>query len=163
MQGKFVKFAILAALVASFTGCITPEPPQEGKLFIRALIDGKDFLYIKGDSMWIVHDSFQLPGKWAGEDLPVYINKDQQWPIVWNGTLSDVVKILKPESALPTYGTWSADNMKIKFYTAGYGTYNVKQYPLKENNYTMILTLDDAEPLGAHWFCLDIDWDETAK
>ncbi len=161
MQTKLIKLSLLAVLVVSLVGCISPEPAPEGKLYVRTLIDGKDTLYIKGDSMWFVHQAYQLPGKWAGEDLPTYINQDQEWNHVWNGTLSDVVKIQKPESALPTSGTWNAENMMVKFYTAGYGVPVVKEYPSVENNYTMIIELDDVEPLGAHWFCIDIDWDET--
>ncbi len=162
MQKKLIQTSLLCFLLLFFTGCVTPEPTPEGKLYIRTLIDGKDTLYIKGDSIWFVHQAYQLPGKWAGEDLPTYINKNQEWQHVWNGTLSNVTKIEKPESALPETGTWDANNMKVKFYTASFGVPIVKEYPGKENNYTLIIELDDIEPLGAHWFCVDIDWDEES-
>ena len=163
MQKKIKALSILAILVASLSGCVSPEPAQEGKLYVRTLIDGNDILYIKGDTMWFEHNSYQRPGKWAGSDLPTYINQDQQWMHVWNSNLSDVVKIVKPESALPTSGTWNSENMMVKFFTAGFGNYLVKEYPSKENNFTLVIELNDTEPLGAHWYCIDIDWDETAK
>ncbi len=163
LQAKLIKISLLAFIVLSFTGCVSLEPTPEGKLYIRTLIDGKDTFYIKGNEMWFVHQAYQLPGKWAGEDLPTYINQGQEWELEWNGTLSNVVKIEKPESALPTTGTWNAENMAVKFYTAGFGVPVVKEYPAVENNYTLIIELDDIEPLGAHWFCVDIDWDESAE
>jgi len=163
MQTKLLRISFLAVLLVSLTGCVTPPPPPEGKLYIRTLIDGKDTLYIRGNEIWFVHQAYQLPGKWAGEDLPTYINQDQQWDIEWNGTLSKVETIAKPESALPTTGTWTSDNMMVKFFTAGYGVPMVKEYPSAENKHTLIIELDDVEPLGAHWFCIDVDWDETAN
>lgn len=163
MQKKLIQISFLAFLLVFFTGCVTPEPTPEGKLYVRTLIDGKDTLYIKEDSMWFVHQAYQLPGKWAGENLPTYINQNQEWELVWNGTLSNVVKIEKPGSALPTTGTWNEENMKVQFYTASFGVPVVKEYPAVENNYTLIIELDDIEPLGAHWFCVDIDWDESAE
>ncbi|MGI5869215.1 MAG: hypothetical protein ACOX9C_07220 [Kiritimatiellia bacterium] len=152
--------AFVALAIVSISGCKTPEPPQEGKLYIQTLIDGRDSLYIRGDSMWYVHHSYQLPGMWAGDNLPTYINKEQEWNHIWNRNISDVVRIEDPETALPTAGEWNSENMKVKFYTTGFGEYEVKEYPGKANDYTLVIDLNDTEPLGAHWYVIDIDWDE---
>lgn len=153
-------FSALMALLIS--GCVTSEPAPEGKLHIRTLVDGSDTLFIKGNSMWYVHHAFQLPGKWAGSDLPTYINQEQAWYPVWSRNLSDVVKIEDPDAALPEVGKWDSSNMSVKIYTSGFGVHKVREYPNAENDYTLIVDMDDSEPLGGHWYAIDIDWDETA-
>ena len=150
-------------MATALAGCISRAPDPAGKLYVRSLIDGEDTLFIKGDQMWFVHSAYQVPGKWAGAELPTYINESQEWDVKWNGNLSDIVKIEKAESALPTSGTWDANNMSVKFYTAGYGVASVLEYPSAANNYTLSVKFDDAEPYGAHWYSVDIDWDDTAK
>lgn len=160
MHKKIIQVSILAVLAATLSGCASKGPPPEGKLHVRALIDGRDTFHIKGDKMWIVHNSYLVPGKWAGSDLPVYINQDQEWELEWNGDLSNVAIIKDPESALPTSGEWNEDNMSVKFYTAGYGVPSVIQYPSSTNDYTLVLDFDDNEPYSAHWYSADIDWDE---
>ena len=162
MNKKTALLALFALAIVSISGCMTAEPPQEGKLYIRTLIDGKDTLYIKGDRMWFVHHSYQLPGMWAGDNLPTYINQDQLWNHVWNRNISDVVKIAKPDATLPVSGEWSSENMSVKIYTSGFGNYEVKEYPGKANDNTLVIDLNDTEPLGAHWYVIDIDWDEGA-
>lgn len=162
MKMKTAMLTLFALAAVAISGCMTPEMPQEGKLYIRTLIDGKDTLYIKGDSMWFVHHSYQLPGMWAGENLPTYINQDQLWNHVWSRNISDVVKIAKPQSAIPTTGEWNAENMSVKIYTSGFGKYEVREYPSKANDHTLVIDLNDIEPLGAHWYIIDIDWDEDA-
>lgn len=162
MKRKSGLLAMVAVAAALFSGCVSQEPPQEGKLYVRTLIDGHDTLYIKGGEMWFVHHAYQLPGMWAGDNLPTYINQDQLWNPVWNRNLSDVVKISKPDAALPASGDWSAENMSVKIYTSGFGAFEVKEYPGSANDHTLVIDLNDVEPLGAHWYCIDIDWDEEA-
>ncbi|NLB69078.1 MAG: hypothetical protein GX804_05280 [Lentisphaerae bacterium] len=160
MIKNIVRISMLAALIAVVSGCMSKGPEPKGKLHVRVLIDGEDTLYIKGDKMWFVHSSYLVPGKWAGSDLPVYINKDQEWFLEWNGNISNVGVIENPESALPTSGEWDESNMSIDFYTAGYGIAEVLQYPSSENDYTLVVNFDDNEPYSAHWYSVDIDWDE---
>ena len=52
--------------------------------------------------------------------------------------------------------------MSVKIYTSGFGNYEVKEYPGKANDNTLVIDLNDTEPLGAHWYVIDIDWDEGA-
>lgn len=163
MKIKIILLSVLSCMLIGLTGCMSPGPEPEGRLYVRTLIDGKDTLYIRGDSMWFVHHAYQLPGQWAGENLPTYINQEQEWMIEWNGTLSDVIKIEKPESTLPDYGEWNSENMMVKFYTPSYGEAAVREYPTAENDYTLVIALDDVEPHGAHWFYIDIDWDDTSR
>jgi len=163
MKKKSLLLLTLTAWMVALTGCLSPEPVQEGRLYIRTLIDGKDTLYIRGNTMWFVHEAYQFPGKWAGQDVPTYINQDQHWYMQWNGTISDVVTIEDPRGALPASGVWGPDNMRVKFYTPSFGKATVAEYPTPENNHTLILDLDDVEPHGAHWFYIDVDWDETVE
>ena len=70
MQRKIIQVSILTVLALALSGCASKGPPPEGKLHVRALIDGRDSFHIKGDKMWVVHNSYLIPGKWAGGIFP---------------------------------------------------------------------------------------------
>ena len=167
MKNKIFAVLMFVLCVALFSGCQYVPPEQTGRLYIRVLIDGLDTLYIKNDTMWLVHHLYQHPGKWAGSDLPVYINdrnnnndQSEEWYPRWEGNLSNTYKVKNQKSALPTSGSWDANNMKIKSFNSAFGTTKIVAYPSEANGYTLILDLDDVEPDGAHWYVLDIDWDD---
>lgn len=166
MRRTFLILFSLMVCVAMFSGCAYNPPKQQGRLYIRIQIDGLDTMYIKGNTMWLKHHLYQHPGKWAGSGLPVYINKDddgkegEEWYPKWEANLSNTYVIKNKRSALPTSGVWNENNMKINRYNSAFGTTRVVAYPSEENGYTLILDLDDVEPDGAHWYVIDIDWDD---
>ena len=162
MHKNIASLSLLAAAVVTLTGCLTSYEPKEkqGKIKIDVLIDGRDILFIKDKTVWIQHEAYDHPGKWAGQDLPVYINKDQKWYLEWNSNFSQQ-GVIEGEHGIPSTGTWTKDNFSVEFGTDGYGVYRVKEYPSPRNNYTLIIEFDDMEPDGAHWFSADIDWDKN--
>jgi hypothetical protein len=161
MQKNLVKISFLALAVALMAGCISRNalPSQKGKISVKALIDGRDVVYIKGNTIWMQHEAYDLPGKWAGQDLPIRLNEKQDWTLVWNGNLAQVVE-MEDNPGIPTAGTWNKDNFKVELTTVGYGGTRILKYPSAENDYTLSFEFNDIEPNGAHWYSADIDWDE---
>ena len=174
MQKNVIKTTILAVAVASLSGCAWLDKPgknsavnqQEGQLHIKALIDGRDIMFVQGNKIWIQHEAYVFPGKWAGQDLPITLNhgknnrdgrKGQEWKLEWNGNLTKQ-EIIMDSPPIPNTGKWDEDNFKVKFSTIGYGIASVKQYPSEANGYTLVMEFDDVEPDGAHWYSADIDW-----
>ena len=162
MKKNFASLALLTAAVVTLVGCVTDYQPTEkdGKIKIDILIDGRDTVYFKDKTIWIQHDAYDHPGKWAGQDLPVYINKDQKWFLEWNGNLTRQ-GVIENGVGIPRSGTWTEDNFFVNFGTDGFGTFNVKEYPSERNDYTLKIEFDDVEPHGAHWFSADINWNEN--
>ena len=159
MQKNLAKISVIAAAIITLAGCATKLPAPEGKLSIKALIDGRDLVFIKGNTIWMQHEAYDLPGKWAGHDLPVKINGEQDWKLVWNGNLAQPA-IIENFVGIPTSGEWNADNFTVRLANVGYGNSKVVRYPSAQNGYTLVILLDDTEPNGAHWYSVDIDWDE---
>ena len=178
MQKNLIKIAssiLAAATLVSLVGCMgqgqLPEMGEDDKLCIQVLIDGRDILYLKGDKIWIQHEAYDMPGKWAGQDLPVTIYTDrdrnsrsdrrpgQKWKLKWNGNLTQQ-ETIENGTPIPNYGEWDEDNFKVEIRTIGYGRGKVQHYPNAVNDYTLVIELDDIEPDGAHWFGIYINWTE---
>ncbi len=152
----FSVFCMIAAVVF-FSGCVNTFPEKSGKLYVRALIDGEDVLYVKGNTLWFQHRTFQLPGRVNGAELPVYVGEEEWYP-EWNGFVSDTFVFSDNPEMLPSGVSRDAENMRVKCYTTDFGECKVLSYPSKDNDYTLAVLLDDRKPDGAHWFVLDIDW-----
>ena len=174
MQKNIKKLSILAAAAAAamFTGCAsdngmgTDVERQEGEIHIKALIDGRDIVFFKGNNIWIQHMAYALPGQWAGQNRPIEINtgknrrdgrESQKWNLEWSGNLTKQ-EIIEDSPPIPSSGKWDASNFKVDFSTVGYGIARVKSYPSAINDYTLVLEFDDVEPDGAHWYSADISW-----
>lgn len=54
------------------------------ELHVKAFVDGKSVLCIKGDNIWWVNYWNDPPGKWQGKNEPTYIN-DVAWQPKWHG------------------------------------------------------------------------------
>ena len=185
MQRKTTKISLLAvtatAAAVFFNGCaflsnVVSEDPkhgkiaqQDGKIHIKALIDGRDVVYIKGNTIWIQHEAYDFPGKWAGQDLPVTLQsgvdnedgtKGQKWFLKWNANLAQQ-EVIKNAEPIPSSGVWDESNFTVDFHTIGYGKTRVIEYPSQKNDYTLKLEFDDVEPNGAHWYSADINWTES--
>jgi len=170
---KTAVYTLAATALLALAGCMSRgQLPlvEDNKICIQVLIDGRDILYLKGDKIWIQHEAYDMPGKWAGQDLPVHIysdrdnqndrNSGQKWELKWNGNLTQQ-ETLTNCLPIPDYGEWDEDNFKVEIKTIGYGRGQVLSYPNPVNDYTLRIELDDIEPDGAHWYGVYINWDEN--
>lgn len=55
-----------------------------GQLHIKAFVDGKSVLCVKGDQIWWVNLLHDQPGKWQGKNEPTYVN-EVKWQPKWQG------------------------------------------------------------------------------
>jgi hypothetical protein len=176
MHKNLIKTTLLAAAAASavmLSGCLSGNTPtlnsQKGKTHVKILVDGSDFMYFKGDKVWVQHMAYSYPGKWAGQDLPVFINtgknradgKDpQEWKMKWNGNISQQ-EIILDSPPIPDSGIWDEDNFTVEFSIIGFGEARIIDYTREKNDYTLKIEFNDIEPDGAHWYAADIDWTES--
>jgi hypothetical protein len=157
-----VRGVVLLSVASLFVGCAsTNEDEQGARLTIRSLIDGADRIMVRGDQIWFEHHAYDLPGQWLGSDEPTYVNKDNEWKPVWNGSLSEKFLIPEKESALPPNRAFTAETLEVSV-KGGWGRMDVAEYPSADNDFTLVLSINDCGPDGAHWYEVRIDWDDAA-
>ena len=73
-SGSSIETQVLAA----------PSGPSEREVMtFRAYIDGSDSVHIQSNTVWYVHQNYELPGKWPGtNNFPTIINGNQTHPII---------------------------------------------------------------------------------
>lgn len=158
---RFALFSVFASLALLLGGCSTPAP-MSNRLSVMAYVDGSDVVKVRGDQIWIIHKAYELPGRWMGVNEPVIVNGDQKWFPNWNGTESDRYTIEEKDRALPLNREFTSDTLDVSSKT-GLGNFFVSEYPNKDNNYTLSVTLDDRAAEGASWYGFGLDWDDEKK
>lgn len=147
------RWLILCLAAMLLSGCaMVDKAPQTSALRVRGLFDGADAVHVRGDTLWIQHYAYQLPGKWHGLDEPTYVNGEKWFP-EWNANRSDVLRGFST-NGLPS------EPVHVEMSVTGpmMGKVNIFQQPAEENDYTLIISVDDRAPEGAHWYTLDLDW-----
>lgn len=120
---------------------------------IRAFIDGRDQMIIKGSTVQWLHYTYAAPGRLSFQNFPTYLNDVAwfpDWPDIPNAEnrqkcYSSVFTDLNP--ALPS-STEFYNLTKI----SGTGGMFIAQQPRDTNEYTLIIEFDDAIPVGAQWY-----------
>lgn len=157
---SLVRGALILAVAGLFTGCATlSDKEMDANLTVRTFIDGADLLMVRGDQVWFKHLAYELPGCWQGGDEYTYINGDQLWKPVWKGNDSNKEQILDKDRALPPNKAFTADTLKVKS-SGSFGRVDVAEYPSADNDYTLVLSIDDRGPDGAYWYNIGISWQE---
>ncbi len=100
--------------------------------------------------MWIEHHAYQLPGQYNGLNEPIYLN-DYEWTPEWFGNKSEVFRGVR--GSLPEKEFEVALDV-----VRGHNNVMITQQPSENNEYTMVVTIDDRDVDGAQWFVLDFDW-----
>ena len=137
------------------TGTTTVE--MKDGLHIKAFIDGKDTIKIKGVELWYEHHDWDLPGKWwdrAGNikhDEPTYIN-GTAWKPEWQERVSKPYRL---EQAVPLR---EANNLIKLAKIAGRGSVTITEMPQQANDYTLSILLDDSRYNKAQWYEFVIQW-----
>jgi beta-lactamase regulating signal transducer with metallopeptidase domain len=129
-------------------------------LRIKAFIDGKDTIKIKGTKLWYEHHAWNLPGKWWDRanniryDEPTYIN-GVAWKPEWEGNISKPYRL---ERAVPMR---EANNRVKLTKVEARGSVSIAELPRQENDYTLSILLDDNRFNAAQWHEFIITWDSS--
>ncbi len=135
---------------------ITAVEVKDG-LRIKAFIDGKDTIKIKGVELWYEHHAWDLPGKWwdrggnIKHDEPTYIN-GTAWKPEWQEKVSKPYRL---EQAVPLR---EAKNLIKLTKVTGRGSVSIADKPQQANDYTLSILLDDSRYGRAQWYEFVIQW-----
>lgn len=137
------------------------EKDKTSTLTFNALIDGGDEVHIQGDKVWYVHHDYAFPGKYGDGNLPTLVN-GEEWLPTWTGNVSSKYEKLDPPLLTTGGDAGNMVQMTVDVLRAG-GTVSVQQPPTSENNYEVILYLDDNMNFGAHWYSFSVNWHLVPK
>lgn len=138
---------------------ITTAEVKDG-LHIRAFIDGRDMIKIKGVELWYEHLAWDLPGKWwdrAGNikhDEPTYIN-GTAWKPEWQEKVSKPYRL---EQAIPFR---QPNNQIVLKKIKARGSVSIAELPQQSNDYTLSILLDDNRFNAAQWYEFIIAWQQA--
>lgn len=135
--------------------------PQSTTLKVRAFVDGRSQLIIQGSTIRWHHLDFEAPGRWrfGGGSKPTYLNQ-----IIWQPTWPD-----SPDS---TNGFCDCDSSTYYFIPSlagkkqsvllqveqGRGSVHIVQQPNTDNDFTLIIELDDNPLEGADWYEVNLTY-----
>ncbi|MCE5228374.1 hypothetical protein LLG95_02095 [bacterium] len=153
---KTAGLVVMLCCVVLMQGCAgvsdkISESMGARKLHVKAMIDGSDFVKVQGNSLWLEHRAWRLPGQ-PGENrqMPIYVN-GRDWNPVWT-------KMNQPQSSLnsSTYElkeplALSAGDVRIEV-VMGRGSVTVAEKPDASNRETLSVLFDDDSQGGADWY-----------
>ena len=150
----------------------TNETSTVPALNVRAYIDGRTHLIIRGDQIYWRHYEYAAPGRHSdapGGNVPTYINEELWYPI-WPGdppehdpadpidnevrdcdcrTLDQFVVV--PPLPLET-AVVSVSPIRVR------GVVRVIQQPESANDFTLIIEFDDSGPSGPAWYSVTVGY-----
>jgi parallel beta-helix repeat protein len=135
---------------------------------ISALIDGTDELIMQDNKIWYNHLYAQLPGRFNDTNEPTDINDYQWYPIFPLGDdepqeslmLTDCIRLPWEEIEYQiTDIVIVAYDDQDPVVERTEELVNIDQQPLENNNFSLVVTVDDGDPIGAAWYTFTI----TAK
>lgn len=108
-------------------------------LTFSALCDGIEFIHIKGDKIWIVHEKWDLP-------IDITIQGELFDDLTWSdgsnpGSTSD-------ELTIPFGGNAGTETSVSLTKISGRGDVTIDQEPSEDNGYETIIKIDDDLPTG---------------
>lgn len=148
---------MLLSVVILITACvrITSSNPATTILELRAYIDGRSQIVIKGNTVHWHHLEFDAPGRWefAEAAQPTYLNQkkwDPTWPDFPDRTNDSCNCDSSIYEGIPGL---ARTNQRVWLdVVQGRGRVAVIQQPDANNSYTLILELDDNYFDGAEWY-----------
>jgi len=126
---------------------------QDASLLVRAYVDGRSRLVLRGSSVRWRHMDWSAPGRWRGADEPTTLN-DTLWVPAWpDRSLGRENKDCNCESSSfplsPMLAAPSVGATVVK--RAGRGPVEIVQQPLPINGLELVVEImDPAE--GADWY-----------
>ena len=116
-----------------------------GAVTIKSWIDGGDYIHIRDNEVWFVHEACDLPGRNGKNDFPTYVN-GVAWKPKWEGgdkPKSNTYTIPKAVPSLIGAKVFLRDDSQR-------GRVHIVEQPSEENEYTLKLHMGD-HGQGASW------------
>jgi hypothetical protein len=113
------------------------------KMKFKAYVDGTDVVKLRGQSVWIEHQSWQLPNR-------ITVN-GKKWTPQWDGSTSAPYKLGWG------FNQRRAENIKLTK-LIGRGTITIMEMPTAENQETLSIQVDDGPYGGADWYEFVVSW-----
>jgi hypothetical protein len=155
-------FAILLAAALLLACTLTPKSTQVPTVLnIRAYMDGRSQLIIRGDALHWHHLDFDVPGRWefAKASQPTWLNQVEwypTWPDVPDST-NDFCDC--DSSSYRGVPMLAGTNQRVWLdVVQGRGKVSVVQQPDADNDFTLIVELDDDEFDGAEWYEVNLNY-----
>jgi hypothetical protein len=115
--------------------------PRE--MTFKAYVDGTDVVKLRGQSVWIEHQAFQLPNK-------ITVN-GKKWVPQWDGSTS------VPYSLGWGFNHRRGANIKLTK-RIGRGTITIIEKATPGNQETLSIQVDDGSYAGADWYEFVVSW-----
>lgn len=130
-------------------------------LKIRAYIDGRSRLVLKGDAIYWRHLDFDAPGRWElGEaSQPTYLNQEgwhPTWPDIPDTTNDSSSCVSSTYLGIPKLATTN-QRVWLDIVQARERIFVVQQ-PNADNNFTLIIEFDDNYSDGADWYEVNLNY-----
>jgi hypothetical protein len=131
-------------------------------LNVRAFVDGRSQVVMKGSDVWWHHVEYSAPGWSGGTFLPTSIN-GSSWTPVWPSPGDNSSCNCDSSHYTPLAPAMAAAENTIQVTKiAGRGTAVILQQPSAANDYTAIIEIYD-EAGGADWHELDITYSDAVS
>jgi hypothetical protein len=152
---------LTAALFCSSCTIFTQSTPIPTSLNIRAYIDGRSELILQGDVLYWRHLDFDAPGRWEFAEVhyPTYLN-ESAWQPAWPD-IPDATNDFCNCSSSTTVGVPSltkTDQQVELGIIQGRGSVSIVQQPKEDNDYILIVELNDNDLIGAEWYELTLHY-----
>ena len=134
-------------------------PTLPDTLTVRAFVDGRSRLVVRGDSVYWHHLDFHAPGRWLDPDTqrahdePTYLNGAVWYPI-WPDQPDQQNLDCNCNSSATSGFPWLAQQSQTATLSIeqARGPVTIIQQPEAGNDYTLIVEFDDNVPGGADWY-----------
>ena len=113
------------------------------EMTFKAYVDGTDVVKLRGQNVWIEHQSWQLPER-------ITVN-GRKWTPEWNENTS------APYRLGWGYSRLRAENIKLTK-LIGRGTITIMELPSPQNQETLSIQMDDGSFGGADWYKFVVSW-----
>lgn len=135
--------------------------PQPTTLKVRAFVDGRSQLIIQGNTIYWHHFDFEAPGRWrfGGGSKPTYLNQS-----VWEPTWPDIPDSTNEfcdcdSSSYYCFPYLASKKQSVLLQVVeGRGSVHIVQQPDTDNDFTLIIELDDNPLEGADWYEVNLTY-----
>lgn len=145
------------------TASSAPAAPTASStvLNVRAYIDGKSQLIIRGDTIYWHHLDWAAPGRHfdAKVNQPTYLNNakwEPTWPDIPDSENRDCQCDSSPYQGIPTLANMNQEAW-VEIVKAR-GTVVILQQPSTKNDFTLIIEFDDNIQSGPDWYEVNVGY-----